>query len=121
LPAFWVGLLYDDASLDAAWDLARAWAADERQKLRDDVPKLGLKASIHGRSVREVAGDCLALAHEGLGRRARLGIGGRDESRHLETLDDIVERGVTPAEDLIEKFKGPWGGSVEPVFAEQSY
>jgi glutamate--cysteine ligase len=121
LPAFWVGLLYDDASLDAAWDLVKDWTAEERQRLRDDVPKLALRASIRGRSVRELAKDCLRIAHKGLARRARLDIGGRDESRHLETLDDIVARSVTPAEELIEKFKGPWGGSVEPVFTEDAY
>jgi glutamate--cysteine ligase len=121
LPAFWAGLLYDDVSLDAAWDLVKDWTAEERQKLRDDVPKLALRAQIRGRSVREAARVCLDLAHHGLARRARLDIGGRDEQRHLETLDEIVARGVTPAEELIEKFKGPWGGSVEPVFPEQSY
>jgi glutamate--cysteine ligase len=121
LPAFWVGLLYDDASLDAAWDLVKDWTAEERQRLRDDVPKLALRASIRGRSVRELAKDCRGIAHKGLARRARLDIGGRDESRHLETLDDIVARSVTPAEELIEKFKGPWGGSVEPVFTEDAY
>ena len=51
LPAFWVGLLYDDDSLDAAWDLVKDWTAEERQKLRDDVPKLGFKAEIRDRSV----------------------------------------------------------------------
>jgi glutamate--cysteine ligase len=71
--------------------------------------------------VCELAKDCLGIAHKGLARRARLDIGGRDESRHLETLDDIVARSVTPAEELIEKFKGPWGGSVEPVFTEDAY
>jgi glutamate--cysteine ligase len=121
LPAFWVGLLYDDASLDAAWDLVKDWTAEERQRLRDDVPKLAMRASIRGRSVCELAKDCLGIAHKGLARRARLDIGGRDESRHLETLDDIVARSVTPAEELIEKFKGPWGGSVEPVFTEDAY
>jgi glutamate--cysteine ligase len=121
LPAFWVGLVYDDGALDAAWDLVKDWTAEERQKLRDDVPRLGLRAEIGGRSVRDIARLCLDLAHQGLARRARLDIGGRDEQRHLETLDEIVARGVTPAEDLIEKFKGPWGGSVEPVFPEQAY
>src|SRR5262245_44257014 len=121
LPAFWVGLLYDDGALDAAWDLAKDWSAAERQKLRDDVPKLGLRATIRGRSVRDLAKDCLALAHQGLKRRGRLDIGGRDETRYLETLDDIVARGITPAEELIEKFNGPWGGSVAPVFEEQAY
>jgi len=121
LPAFWVGLVYDDGALDAAWDLVKDWTAEERQKLRDDVPRLGLRAEIRGRSVRDIARLCLDLAHHGLARRARLDIGGRDEQRHLDTLDEIVARGVTPAEDLIEKFKGPWGGSVEPVFPEQAY
>jgi len=121
LPAFWVGLVYDDVSLDAAWDLVKEWTAEERQKLRDDVPRLALRAQIRGRSARDLARDCLDLAHQGLARRARLDIGGRDEQRHLETLDEIVARGITPAEDLIEKFNGPWGGSVEPAFPEQAY
>jgi glutamate--cysteine ligase len=121
LPAFWVGLLYDDVSLDAAWDLVKGWSAEERQTLRGDVPKLALRAQVRGRSVRELAAACLDLAHRGLARRKRLDIGGRDETRHLETLDDIVARGVTPAEELIEKFTGEWGGSVEPVFTEQAY
>src|SRR5580704_6933591 len=51
LPALWVGILYDDASLDAAWDLAKNWTAEERQQLRDDVPRLGLAAKVRGRTV----------------------------------------------------------------------
>jgi glutamate--cysteine ligase len=121
LPAFWVGILYDDDCLDAAWDLVKDWTADERRELRDAVPKLALRAAIRGRTVRDLARNCLALAHKGLARRSRLDIGGRDESRHLATLDDIAERGVTPAEDLIDKFNGPWGGSVDPVFIEEAY
>jgi glutamate--cysteine ligase len=121
LSALWVGLLYDDSSLDAAWDLAKDWTAEERQQLRDAVPKQALRATIRGRSARELARDCLAIAHRGLQRRACLDMGGRDEQRHLDTLDDIVERGVAPAEDLIEKFKGPWRGSVDPVFADEAY
>ena len=121
LPAFWVGLLYDDGALEAAWDLVKDWSAAERQKLRDEVPRLALRATIRGRSVLDVARDCLALAREGLKRRARVGIGGHDETQYLAPLDDIVARAKTPAEDLIEKFKGPWGGSVEPAFEELAY
>jgi glutamate--cysteine ligase len=121
LPAFWVGLLYDGAALDAAWDLVKDWTAAERQQLRDDVPKLALRAAVRGRAVRDIAADCLAIARRGLARRARLDIGGRDETRYLDTLDDIVARGVTPAETLIEKFNGEWRGSVEPAFTELAY
>jgi len=121
LAALWVGLLYDDVALDAAWDLVKSWTAEERQNLRDAVPKLALRATIRGRTARDIARDTLAIARAGLARRARLDIGGRDETRHLETLDDIVARGVTPAEELIEKFKGQWAGSVEPVFEQEAY
>src|ERR1700726_4476113 len=66
LPAFWVGILYDDSSLDAAWDLIKHWTAGERQKLRDDVPKAGLTATVRGRTVSEIAGDVLKLGRAGL-------------------------------------------------------
>jgi glutamate--cysteine ligase len=121
LPAFWVGLLYDDIALDAAWDLVKGWSAQERQTLRDDVPRLALRATVRGRSVRDLASACLALSRAGLARRARVDIGAHDETLYLEPLDEIVDSGRTPAEDLIEKFNGPWGGSVEPVFEELAY
>jgi glutamate--cysteine ligase len=121
LPAFWAGILYDDASLDAAWDLVKDWSAEERQELRDAVPRLGLAATIRSRTMHDLAKDCLALAHAGLRRRKRLDNEGRDETRYLGPLDDFVARGITPAEELLEKFHGPWGRSVEPVFGEYAY
>ena len=121
LPAFWVGLLYDQDCLDAAWDIVKDWTAPERQKLRDDVPKQALKAAIRGRSMLELAKDCLTLAHAGLKRRDRRDREGRDETLYLETLGDIVRRGYTPAEELLQKFHGPWRGSVEPIFTEYAY
>jgi glutamate--cysteine ligase len=121
LPAFWVGILYDQTSLDAAWDLVKSWTAAERQQLRDDVPRQALKASIRGRSLLDLAKECLTLAHAGLNRRARLDREGRDETRYLESLGDIVGRGHTTAEELLRKFHGEWKGSVEPVFTEYAY
>jgi glutamate--cysteine ligase len=121
LPAFWVGLLYDDACLDAAWDIAKTWTADERQKLRDDVPRLGFRASVRGQSVLDLAKQCLVLAHAGLGRRNRLDAEGRDETRYLAPLDEIVGRGRVPAEDLLDRFHSAWGGSVAPAYQELAY
>src|ERR1043165_2386939 len=121
LPAFWVGMLYDDASLDAAWDLVKGWSAEERQKLRDDVPTQALNATIRGRSVCELAKQCLVLAEAGLKRRGFLDSDRRDETRYLEPLQEIVARGTTPAEELLAKYSGTWGGSDEPVFEEYAY
>jgi glutamate--cysteine ligase len=121
LPAYWAGILYDDDALDAAWDLVKAWTAAERQKLRDDVPKLGFAATIAGRGVLDLAKATLSLAEQGLARRRRLDPAGHDESRYLRPIQDYVARGITPAEELLSKFRGVWGGSVEPVFREYAY
>jgi glutamate--cysteine ligase len=121
LPAYWVGLIYDEANLDACWDLVKDWTVEERQKLRDDVPRQGFKAAIRGRTLLELATETLALAEQGLIRRKRLDHNGRDETRYLRPLQEIVARGITPAEELLEQYWGAWNGSVAPVYEEYAY
>jgi glutamate--cysteine ligase len=101
--------------------MCKGWSAAEREQLRADVPKLGLNATIQGRSVREIARGVLALSRDGLVRRKRQLYDGRDESDFLDPLDLIVERGATPAEDLLALYRGEWGGSVDPVFERLAY
>ncbi|HET7850650.1 MAG TPA: glutamate--cysteine ligase [Pseudolabrys sp.] len=121
LTAYWVGLIYDDDSLSACWDIVKGWSAAERQKLRDDVPKLGFKAEIGGRSVLALARQTLQLSAQGLARRKRLDRNGRDETRYLRPLEELVARGITPAEELLAKFDNEWRGSVDPIFDEYAY
>ncbi|MGQ4275235.1 glutamate--cysteine ligase [Terrihabitans sp. B22-R8] len=119
--AFWVGLLYDEASLDAAWDLVKDWTAEDRETLRRDVPKLGLRAQIRNRRVQELARDVLAISHAGLAARNRDNGLGDDETVHLGTLDQMVESGHTNADDLLSRWRGPWARSIEPAFFEEAY
>jgi glutamate--cysteine ligase len=121
LPAYWVGILYDDDSLQAAWDLVKDWTAAERQKLRDEVPRRGFAAMIAGQSVLQLAKTTIALAENGLARRRQLDARGQDERRYLRPIEDYVSRGITPADELLAKFHGSWEGSVEPVFKEYAY
>jgi glutamate--cysteine ligase len=121
LTAFWVGIFYDDDVLDACWDMVKDWTAEERQKLRDDVPKLGFNAEIRGRNMLTLAQETLRLSARGLTRRKRLDRNRRDETRYLRPLEESIARGLTPAEELLEKFHGPWKGSVEPIFDEYAY
>jgi len=114
-------MLYDDVSLDAAWDLVKDWNAAERQKLRDEVPRLGFNARIRSASVLDLAKECLTIAHAGLARRHRLDQDGRDETRYLAPLGDIVSRGKTAAEEMLDKFHGPWAGSIDPIYTEYVY
>ena len=121
LPALWAGLLYDDVSLDAAWDLVKSWSAEERQDLRDAVPKLALAATIRGRRVFEIAGEVLKLARAGLKRRNRLDASGKDETHYLEVLEARLAHKTTPAQELLDKFNGPWRGAVDPIYADEAY
>jgi len=121
LPAFWVGLLYDQTALDAAWDLVKNWTMPEREKLRVDTPRIGFKAMVAGRSALDVAKDALAIAADGLKRRAFLNSNGADERMYLEPLIEFTEAGITPAERKLALYHGAWQGSVDPVFREFQY
>jgi glutamate--cysteine ligase len=121
LPALWAGLLYHQDSLDAAWSIASDWSMEERLKLRHDVPRLGLKAEIRGRTVQDIAGEVLDLAYRGLTARARLNGAGDNETGFLSPLRQVVESGETPAERKLKLYNGTWKESVDPVFFECSY
>ncbi len=122
LPALWVGLLYDQGALDAAWDLVKDWSIDARQSLRDGVPKLGLNAPIAGGgTLRDIAGQVLDIAGAGLSARARFNRAGDNETGFLDPLREIVRSGKVPAEVLLDKYHGVWGGDVSKVYDESSF
>jgi glutamate--cysteine ligase len=119
--ALMAGLYYDPSALQAAEALIEGWNVEDRQKLRDDAPVLGLAAEIRGRDLRSVAKDMLAIARGGLKRRARLNAKGEDETRYLRPLEAIADSGREPARHWIERYEGPWGRSVEPAFGEAAF
>ena len=121
LPAFWVGLLYDQIALDAAWDLVKDFSMAERHALRDGVPKHALKLPFRNGTVRELALEALKIAGNGLARRNRLNSTGASETVFLEPLIEFAQANQTPAERKLELFHGPWKGSVDPVFTEFAY
>jgi glutamate--cysteine ligase len=118
LAALMAGLYYDPEALRSAEGLVEGWSAEDRQKLRDDAPLLGLGAEIGGRELRAVATDMLAIARDGLKRRARLNAKGEDETILLRPLEAIAGSGREPARHWIERYEGPWGRSVDPAFDE---
>lgn len=122
LPALWVGLLYDQGALDAAWDLVKDWSMEERQILRDSVPKLGLDAPVSGgRTLRDIAPQVLDIARSGLAARQRFNAAGDNETGYLSALDEVIATGKTPAERLLDRYHGEWGSDVSRVYAEESF
>jgi glutamate--cysteine ligase len=119
LPALWVGLLYDQGALDAAWDMVKHWSMDEREALRNAVPKLGLDAPIHGgKTLRDIAPEVLAIARAGLASRGALNSSGDNETGFLGPLDDIVASGTVPAQRLLDLYHGEWAGDLSRVYEE---
>lgn len=116
LPAFWVGLLYDATSLAAAEDLVRAWSAEDRQKLRLEAPRQGLRTQIYGRSLQALGGDMLDLAVAGLQRRARLDQSGRDESHFLAPLQDVIASGQSQADRWLAEYHDQWNQDLGPLY-----
>ncbi|RFC67181.1 MULTISPECIES: glutamate--cysteine ligase [Mesorhizobium] len=121
LPAFWVGLLYDDEALDEAEAMTHDWTYDEVNAMRNSVPVEGIATVFRNRTLREVGREALAISRAGLKRRNRTNRDGFDETHFLSTLDEVVARGTTSAEEMLNAYHTRWGGSIEPVFMEYAY
>ncbi len=123
LPAFWVGLMYDQSALDGAWDLVKDWDAETREELRIAASTHGLQAEVGGLKMHDLAREAVALSEAGLKARARPGAGGLvpDETHFLNALRDSIETGRVPADDLLADYHGPWNGDLSRIYAEYSY
>ena len=118
LPAFWVGLLYDPATLDAAYEMIKDWTREERQSLRDDVPRLALDAPFRDGTVADLARAALTLARAGLKQRDRRDHHSFDEARYLAPLETYVEEKRVSAQIWLEAYHSRWDERVEPIFTE---
>ena len=123
LPAFWVGLMYDQTALDAAWDLCKDWTADQRDALRVAASVDGLQANVDGIDMHQLAREVVAISDAGLKARAMPGAGGLipDETHFLNALKETVETGMTPADELLAHYNGDWGGDLKRIYADYSY
>jgi glutamate--cysteine ligase len=121
LPALWVGLLYDAQALDAAWNLVKDWTAEEREALRNGVPRTALATPFRSTTVQHVAREVLRIARRGLRARRRINASSQDEAIFLEPLEEVAHSGCTLADRLIERYEGPWRREIDHVFEEYAF
>ena len=123
LPAFWVGLLYDQSSLDAAWDLVKSMDAETRDAMRVAASVDGLQAEVSGIKMMDLARQAVDISNAGLAARARTGAGGMvpDETHFLNALQDSLESGQTPADELLARYHGDWEGDLTRIYEDYSY
>lgn len=123
LPALWVGLIYDQTALDAAWDLVKDWDDETRESWRREAGIHALDAQVGGTRMRDLARQVLEIAEQGLKNRARAGAGGMvpDETHFLNALKESVDSGKVLADELLDKYHGEWNGDLTPIYREYSY
>ena len=121
LPAFWVGLLYDPESLEAASRLVADISPEDVMEARLSASRDGLRGRLGTWDMHALAKKVVSLSEDGLRRRARLDDKGNDETEYLSPIIDVVTRGKTPADQLLELYNGQWQGDVMQVFESHQY
>ncbi len=123
LPAFWVGLMYDQTSLDSAWDLCKNWNKDTREQMRVAASVQGIEAQVNEISILNTAKEILEISKAGLKNRAKPGNGGLvpDECHFLNAIEEVLETGRSPACELIDKYNNEWNGDLKNVYQEYAY
>jgi glutamate--cysteine ligase len=114
LPAFWVGLMYDQSALDAAWDLVKGFDAETRQGLRVAASVSALQGQANGVKLLDLARAAVEISQAGLAAR------GRDEGGFLAPLVASVESGKTQADRWLDLYHGAWAGDLGQIYAASS-
>ena len=123
LPALWVGLCYNQSSLDAAWDLVKTWTSQIREELRVEAANKGLHSKVGNIKMIELASEVIAIANEGLKARCipSSNLKFPDETHFLDALKEVVESERTAADQLIELYRNNWNQDVSKIFDQHSY
>ena len=121
LPALWTGVLYDQGALDGAYDLIKDWSLEERQNLRDEVPRSALATKFRGGELLVQAKTMIEISKIGLKERARHSDSNEDERVFLGPIEEIVEEGRTRAERLLDRYHNEWNNNIDELFKNQAY
>ena len=121
LPAMVKGAFYDSDCLLAAWDLVKNWSFEERLEAQRDAYRVALRARVRRIGLADLARELLEIAATGLERQRVLNPQGEDESLYLEPLEDLVRRGLCPADRIVEKWLGEWKQEVGRLIEGTSY
>lgn len=114
LPAFWVGLMYDQTALDAAWDLVKGLDAETREGLRIAASVSALQGEAGGVKLLDLARAAVGLSHAGLAAR------GFGEEAQLAPLVESLKTGKVQADNWLGLYNGDWGGSLTPLYEAAS-
>jgi len=92
------GILYSQSAMDAATALTLDWSWEQRLELGSEVPRLGLRTPVPGRSgvtLGDLAKELVAIAKEGLADSP-------EELPFLEPVAEVADSGRTRSDEVRE-------------------
>ena len=108
IPALWKGIAYDNDAMNAAWELVKDFSWEERQNLRREVTKYALDTPIGKLKVLDLAKELVNIADFSLKKMKNLNAEGDDESIYLERVKELLSRGYSPADEILELLNNSW-------------
>jgi glutamate--cysteine ligase len=121
LPAVWKGILYDDGAREAVWELLGKTSFAELDESQLDVAKRGLRAEVGGRRILDLAREVVAHSAEGLRRIGLVEESDHDERTFLEPLQTQIEKGISPGEEIADRWRGEWGRNRQRLIEATKY
>ncbi|MFN3722657.1 MAG: glutamate--cysteine ligase [Paracoccaceae bacterium] len=114
LPAFWLGLMYDQTALDAAWDLVKGFDAATLEGLRVAASVSALRGEADGVRLDRLARAAVELSQAGLVAR------GLGEEIYLAPLHASIACGETQADRWLRLYQTEWNLSLTPIYQAAS-
>ncbi len=116
LSAFWVGLLYDNISLENALNLVNDISFESLLELRNLTPIEGFDCRVGSHNVFEIAKEAVRISSEGLKRRGKIDSNGNDEQIFLTPLNEIIQNKESPADRLLRKYNNEWNKDIMKIY-----
>ena len=120
LAALWVGLLYDNESLDNVFNLVKSLSWQSVSQLNVDVCKMGMNATINNKTLWAIGEEVLDIAESGLRNRA-LALGVKDESSFLMPLQDQIAKKSTLSSQLAKEFDSKWKKNISTFYDDFNF
>ena len=101
-PAFFIGLIY--GNLDETYKMVNNWDKDKIINAYFEAPKKGFNTKLMGHDLLYWTKKLLRLSKDGLEKRDIINKNGKNEALFLKHINKIVERRMTNADHMINKF-----------------
>ena len=117
-PAFWIGLLYNETSLQKAQEVVESWTQEDRNYINKVAPKEGLQAEFKDGTILDVAQKLFEISKQGLNSRNILARNKTyNETFYLKELERNLTSGQSPADLLINKFNNEWKQDISNIYS----